>query len=78
MSEKRIRLQVVNHAEIGRIQVYELREGDKPLGDNKRYYHPDCEIWMKGRINSTVGYNLMLALQDRHMPVRSLILTKTR
>lgn len=71
-------IQVIHDADMKRVIVRELLPGDKPLGDNRRYFHPDVEIWVKGRDSHLVGYNIMLALQDRHMPVRALIRTKIR
>ena len=67
-----LRLQIINRADIKQITITELKDGDKPIG-RQAYSHPDCQIWLKGRIDADVDYNTMLALQDRHMPVRLLV-----
>jgi len=71
-------LQVVNEKEIKRITVRFLSEGEKPKGRNTTFFHPDCEIYLVGRDSHDVAYNIMLALQSCHMPVRSLVRPKTR
>lgn len=63
-------LQVINK---GKNLGVECRwvERDEVKGTQK-FSHPDCEIWLVGRDNDTIGYNVMIALQAVHMPVKAL------
>jgi len=66
-----ITLQIFNQHDIKKITIRELKQNEKPQGQEK-YFHPDCVIFLKGRTSDLVSYNLQLALQDRHMSVRAL------
>lgn len=72
------RLQVINDTSIGSIKLRWLNETETAKGRNYTYYHPDCEIFVSGRDSHLVSYNIQLALQDCHMPVRALIRPKAR
>lgn len=66
------RLQVVHDASTKSIRVWWLKDDEQAKGRGKTYWHPDVEIWVVGRDSLLVSYNIQLALQDAHMPVRAL------
>ena len=72
------RLQIIHDASIKSIRVWWLAEREVARGRNYTYWHPDVEIFVVGRDSSLVSYNIQLALQDAHMPVRALVRPKAR
>lgn len=72
------RLQVIHDAGAKSVRVCWLKDNEKASGRTTTYWHPDVEIWVVGRDSELVSYNIQLALQDAHMPVRALIRPKAR
>jgi len=72
------RLQVIHDASIKSVRVWWLKDSEQAKGRTTAYWHPDVEIWVVGRDSVLVSYNIQLALQDAHMPVRALIRPKVK
>lgn len=74
MSDGKPELQVVKIH--GGAKTYWLCNDDNRIGSDQRYFHPDCTIWFEGSRSHQTDYAVMVALQDVHMPVRSLVYHK--
>jgi hypothetical protein len=66
----KITLQITEDKSTRNVRIEEV-EFTNAVG-RQCFSHPDCYIFLKGCDNERVSYNLMLALQERHMSVMGL------